>query len=246
MKPRFKFNRRKVIVLSSLILIILLIIAFSGRKGTFPGYHKFFYTPSGYLKQVEKIQKYKTDKYREYRESQNPAIKDRILAEACDDFPGLIIKKLFPYWYGTRWSFEGMSEIPGKGSIACGYFVTTILRDAGYILNRSELAQLPSESMILRIIDEDYIHRFSNKEIKGINEYLKELDGVLFLVGLDTHTGFIYREKNNFYFVHSSGKYPWAVVRENILKSKVFIESKYKVIASLDADQDFVLSWLRN
>lgn len=36
-----------------------------------------------------------------------------------------ITQKVFPYWYGTKWDFNGTTEMPQEGSIACGYFVTT-------------------------------------------------------------------------------------------------------------------------
>ena len=35
-------------------------------------------------------------------------------------------------WLGTPWDFNGTCETPGSGKIACGYFVSTILRDAGF------------------------------------------------------------------------------------------------------------------
>lgn len=43
----------------------------------------------------------------------------------------IIIDSLMPCWYGTPWDFNGCTTEPGKGSIACGYFVSTVLRDAG-------------------------------------------------------------------------------------------------------------------
>ena len=29
-------------------------------------------------------------------------------------------------WMGTPWDFSGTSQVPRKGSIACGYFVSTV------------------------------------------------------------------------------------------------------------------------
>src|SRR4029453_1954809 len=50
---------------------------------------------------------------------------------------------LFVCWYGTAWDFNGITEEPGKGKIACGYFVTTILRDLGIPVKRYKHAQRP-------------------------------------------------------------------------------------------------------
>ncbi|WMJ72126.1 hypothetical protein RCC89_02925 [Cytophagaceae bacterium ABcell3] len=42
-------------------------------------------------------------------------------------FSDYLVNKLIPYWYGTKWDFEGHTDVPGKGEIACGYFVSTTL-----------------------------------------------------------------------------------------------------------------------
>ncbi len=63
-------------------------------------------------------------------------------------FSHFIVDSIIPYWYGTKWNFYGTTEEPNKGTIACGYFVTTVLRDAGLHINRIKLAQAASEEMI--------------------------------------------------------------------------------------------------
>jgi hypothetical protein len=40
------------------------------------------------------------------------------------------------------------SETPGRGEIACGYFVSTVLRDAGFGVERVRLAQQASERIV--------------------------------------------------------------------------------------------------
>ena len=39
---------------------------------------------------------------------------------------------LLPAWNGTAWAMNGTSQVPGRGSIACGYFVSTTLMHAGF------------------------------------------------------------------------------------------------------------------
>src|SRR5437764_1215954 len=39
---------------------------------------------------------------------------------------------IFPAWFGTPWDFNGTTQTPGEGKIACGYFVTTVMRDLGF------------------------------------------------------------------------------------------------------------------
>ena len=56
-------------------------------------------------------------------------------------FTELLLNKIIPYWYGTTWSFNGHTSKPNQGEIACGYFVSTTLKDMGLKLNRYCLAQ---------------------------------------------------------------------------------------------------------
>ena len=49
--------------------------------------------------------------------------------EKC--FANAITNTIAPAWIGTKWDFNGITEVPQQGKIACGYFVTTVLRDAG-------------------------------------------------------------------------------------------------------------------
>jgi hypothetical protein len=49
-----------------------------------------------------------------------------------------------------------------QGNIACGYFVTTVLRDAGMLLNRVKLSQCASEEMIQQLCSKNNISRYSN------------------------------------------------------------------------------------
>src|SRR5215212_694349 len=39
-------------------------------------------------------------------------------------FINIVYDSIIPYWIGTKWNFNGITEVPQKGSIACGYFVT--------------------------------------------------------------------------------------------------------------------------
>ncbi len=39
-----------------------------------------------------------------------------------------LLNDIVPHWYGTPWDFNGHTNIPNQGEIACGYFVSTTLR----------------------------------------------------------------------------------------------------------------------
>ena len=81
-----------------------------------------------YSEKLKSIETERENLAKEYRQSKH---KDKVLAKATKLFVLSIFNEIFPAWYGTGWDFYGTTETPKQGKIACGYFVTTVLRDAG-------------------------------------------------------------------------------------------------------------------
>lgn len=154
-----------------------------------------------------------------------------------------IANQLFKYWNGTHWGFNGTTEVPGKGKIACGYFVTTVLRDCGVQLDRSRLAQQSSESMIQALVNEKSIQRFSRIPLRNVLSTVRKAGDEVYIIGLDTHVGFLVCEAGKVWFIHSSGSYPWSVVKEEASKSIVLEKSVYRVIGCLTTDTHFMANW---
>ena len=141
-------------------------------------------------------------------------------------------------WMGTAWAFSGISRTPGEGSIACGYFVTTTLEQAGVELERVRLAQAASETMILAIAPKESIQRYSNASLDSfLNGVRKQGEGY-YIVGLDNHTGFLKVEPNgNVMFVHSGpGR---GVVSEKPTDAPELANSRYRVTGKIDKPADF-------
>ena len=67
--------------------------------------------------------------------------KNEIIDKASKKLTSFLLDEVINHWYETKWSFEGHTETPKQGTIACGYFVSTTLRDVGFNLNRYKLAQ---------------------------------------------------------------------------------------------------------
>ncbi|MFN8284296.1 MAG: hypothetical protein U0U67_13840 [Chitinophagales bacterium] len=141
---------------------------------------------------------------------------------------------LFPYWYGTKWNFNGATEIPQQGSIACGYFVTTLLRDAGLNINRIKLAQQASSVIIQAVCDKENIKTFSNAKNENFFKYIKEQGEAIYIIGLDFHTGFIYFDGKEIYFIQSKYYEEVAVVKELAEQSRVLLTSKFKMLGRID------------
>lgn len=140
---------------------------------------------------------------------------------------------LFTCWYGTPWDFYGTTEEPGKGKIACGYFVTTVLRDIGAAVNRIKHAQCASEEMIKAVCVKNSIHRFSHPNISSFIEKIKLNGTGLYIVGLDYHTGFILNDGEDVYFVHANYTGKKEVIKEIAIESMVLSSSNYKVIGKV-------------
>ncbi len=157
----------------------------------------------------------------------------------------VIADSLIPCWYGTPWDFYGQTQKPNQGSIACGYFVSTILKHAGFQVERTLLAQQASELIIKSLTSEKYIKRFSNIVITDFIEKIKNAGAGLFIVGLDYHTGFLYNDGSGIYFLHSAYLEPLCVVRESALKSVILSASAYRVTGKITDDDALIRKWLK-
>lgn len=136
------------------------------------------------------------------------------------------------YWIGTKWDFNGTTRTPQNGTIACGYFVTTVLDDFGIKLKRIQLAQQVSSLMITTLCEPKSIKRFS--KIEQVETYLNgRNDHEIFIVGLDFHTGFIIKDKAKLYFLHSNYIQKEGVVKEEIRNSRALLSSKSFMIGSV-------------
>ncbi|MCE3296678.1 MAG: hypothetical protein K0R65_2392 [Crocinitomicaceae bacterium] len=176
-----------------------------------------------------------------YREADSSG-KERILQESKQKLFALISHDLIPGWYGTKWDFNGTTETPGQGTIACGYFVTTVLRDAGFQLNRYKYAQMASEAMILKLTPK--VKRFSGADFNTVEKYIAQTSYGIFIAGLDNHTGFIIKTKDSIRFVHSVAYEDVdGVVSQDLPEATIFNLSNYKVLGEI-LHEDMIRAWL--
>ncbi len=159
-------------------------------------------------------------------------------------FTKAVTETIVPAWIGTQWNFNGTTEMPQQGSIACGYFVTTILRDAGVTLARVKLAQCASEQMIRSLVQPKYIKHYSNVDIHIFTAAIAKDGYGLYIVGLDNHTGFIYNDGLAIYFIHSTFVGTRNVQQELAVNSSVLQQSRYKVLGKISADEKVLQRWI--
>jgi len=148
-------------------------------------------------------------------------------------------------WLGTPWDYHGTCEEPGGGEIACGYFVSTILRDAGFRVERIHLAQQASQQIIRTFLPPE------KSPIRVGMDYQKFLDEVtargpgIRIVGLDQHVAFlVLPASGEMRFIHSTKADPGGVVDEGRAEARSLRHSHYRVIGNLTRNPEVLHGWL--
>lgn len=202
---------------------------------------------SNYRSALEKLERQRIElgqRYRSAAASDDGATGQATIAAARSLILTALIEDIFPAWYGTPWDFNGVSQTPGEGRIACGYFVTTTLRDAGFVVPRIKLAQQPSQTIINSLTGRESISISAGKPIADIIADLRQSGSGLYIVGLDTHVGFVIHDGKHLGFVHASYYGPYrAVVAEACDSKNPLADSNYRVVGRI-LDDNMLVRWL--
>ncbi len=198
---------------------------------------------SSYTQALNKIEQKRIDLYKQYLSAGNHS-RDSLRTIAKKYVFEKLVKDIFPAWYGTQWDFNGITRTPKKGKIACGYFVTTTLKQVGFNIPRYKWAQLSAENIIKQFTNNKKIKRMSNAPVKEVETYIKNSGNGLYVVGLDCHVGFICNIDDSISFVHSSYYEPEIGVMSQALDtSNPLRDSNYRVIGKL-LDDTMIESWI--
>ncbi len=173
----------------------------------------------------------------------NPSSIDTLLKEAGKDLEGLLVQGLFPYWYGTPWDFNGISNVPGEGQIACGYFVSTTLKHVGFSLNRYKVAQQSSKRACEIFARGERVMKVSPEDMEALKLKLEDLDPGLYCVGLDYHVGFLLKRKDRYFFIHSSYFGVDGVMIEPVETSMAFYSRTY-YLSPVTTNKVLVRDWV--
>ena len=148
-------------------------------------------------------------------------------------------------WLGTPWDFNGTCQTPGSGKIACGYFVSTILRDAGFRVERFRLAQQPSQNIIATFLPREEMHISAGKPYEDFVDQSISRGPGIHIVGLDKHVAFlVIPASGGPRFIHSSGGAPKCVVDEDRANAQALQDSNYRVIGNLTRNDEVIHRWL--
>jgi hypothetical protein len=143
----------------------------------------------------------------------------------------------FPAWSGTHWAFYGTTTIPGQGNIACGYFVTTVLEQAGFKIQRVALAQQASAYLVTTLARDSRVDRIAPRtRAEALAHIRKRFGDGLVAIGFDYHVGLLRLDGERAEFCHASYLPPAAVTCEDPVASGAFA-SKLYVVADVLNDQ---------
>lgn len=180
--------------------------------------------------------------FQEEYEKADESTRIKITEQAEDYLLEVITDEFFVYWEGTEWDFNGTTRTPGKGKIACGYFITTVLSDAGFKIPRTKWAQQASEYYITRMTSE--VKRFSNATPEEMKDYFLENPDGLYVAGLDNHVGFVYKSGKQVTFTHASYYDPKVGVQtEKLIGDNPFAKSAYRVVGRI-LTKEMIRKWI--
>lgn len=165
----------------------------------------------------------------------------RAVLDSCQLFlQEALVNNVFPFWYGTAWDFNGISNEPQHGQIACGYFVSTTLKHCGFNLNRYKIAQQYSHSIVKTLCTD--VQRLTSFE--QLISYISLQPNQLYVIGLDNHVGFISMSNGKITFIHSTFVDEAVVITEIAKESLVLKNSNLYILGNLSGNDALLLSWL--
>ena len=161
------------------------------------------------------------------------------------ELENLILNQLLPFWYGTPWNFNGYTETPKKGAIACGYFVSTVMKHVGFNVDRYKLAQQNplNEAKTIAAGDSAEIYEVNSSPLQKI--FVAEKQEGLYFVGLDFHVGFLLFRNKELYFIHSNYIGAVGVVFEKAIFSDAFNAASAYRIAEISPNEKLLEKWVK-
>jgi hypothetical protein len=200
--------------------------------------------PATYKTLVSELQRWHKELAEKHRNA-----KDDAARAAVENDARIILEQALPAmmrcWLGTPYDFNGTASKPGNGRIACGYYVATVLMDAGFRVDRYELAKQPSENILRSFLEKDSCSLSVGKTYEAFTADFSKAAPGIYLVGLDTHVAFAVNGGGSFRFIHASGSRPWCVVDEGPAEAGVLQRSNWRMTGNLTADPAVIRRWLK-
>lgn len=209
-----------------------------------PSRPRFKPDPERYQELIAKINQGRENLAVRYSGARSAEEISQVITDA-QQFLEEMLPEMMRCWLGTPWAFSGTCQTPGSGKIACGYFVSTIMRDAGFKVERIPLAQQASQRIIRTFVDRQRMHIRTNLNYAGfLDEVIARGPGIR-IVGLDKHVAFlVVTQVGEVRFIHASGADPYCVVDESREQAGSLKRSRYRVTANLTRNPEVIHGWL--
>jgi hypothetical protein len=214
-----------------------------------PPIHEWIHAAAGpdpvrYAMLKDEAERWRVQLAERHARATSEAERDRVVAEGRE-FLETLLPDLMRCWLGTRWAYEGHCETPGDGEIACGYLVATVLRDAGFRVDRYRLARQPAQNILRTFLPQEALSLSLGVPYPRYVEELRAMRPGVHLVGLDTHVGFLVGGGGGFSMIHASASAPRCVVEQRLAHATALARSRYRVRGHLTARPEVVEKWLR-
>jgi hypothetical protein len=200
--------------------------------------------PFGKLSAAQRLRSYEALRSSMEKKKKSFDGSEQDIASAKKYLVNMLTDSILPFWYETPWDFNGTTETPREGSIACGFFVSTTLQHAGFNINRIKCGQQASSVFINALCKPGSVKWISkNDTAKLVKHMLAQPDG-LYLIGLDYHTGFLQKKGNDVWMIHSAFWPHKKVVKEKIQTCAHILESQVFVVGNLLGNDELVRKWI--
>lgn len=161
----------------------------------------------------------------------------------ADKYISLFTEKMVPAWLGTKWNFNGTTQTPKIGNVACGYFVTTTMQDMQFPIERVKYAQCASQQTLEHLAQKAYVQIYNKLSFDQFINKLQTHHNFLGIVGLDNHIGYIVKKDKELNFIHSGVRYNGVKV-EKAANCTDLKNSKWRSVAYLTDDISFLKKWI--
>jgi hypothetical protein len=196
-----------------------------------------------YATLVSELERWRGDLRKAHAQARTPEEKAAVEKDARVILE-LVMPEMMRCWLGTPYDFNGTAERPGGGKVACGYFVSTVIRDAGFRVDRYKLAQQPSGNILRTFLKGESCLLKVGQDFESYAKWVEGMAPGVYLIGLDSHVGFIVNGAEGTRFYHSSGWNQRGVVNEPGNKAGALRHSNWRMIGGLTADPDVIRTWL--
>ena len=200
--------------------------------------------PKTYAVLTKNLERWRIALAERYKKARNGAGRAAVEAEARSVLE-TALPAMMHCWLGTPWDFNGTAKGPGAGKIACGYFVATVLQDAGFRVDRYQLAQQASGNIMRSFLAKEACDLTVGEDYQAFASRVEKREPGIYFVGLDTHVAFLVVSGEDFRFIHSSGSRPWCVVDEGRAEAGVLQRSRWRMLGNLTASPAVTKRWLK-